>query len=110
MRGLIPAILFSVLTVIPCLDKAGAGPRVFTVWDSEKAQWTNPNADDLAEDTRSSPPQSSTAGILPTFRASPDARLYQPPARPLTVLVQNRPATAKLRVGPQYSVCPPVRR
>ncbi len=104
MRGLVLPILIFVLTVIPCLDRAGAGPRVFTVWDREKAQWTNPNTDDLAEDTRSSPPQPGTASILPNFRASPDAKLYQPPPRPLTVLVQNRPATAKLRAGPQYSV------
>jgi hypothetical protein len=104
MRGIFLTVLASVLVIL-CLDKAGAGPRVFTVWDSKTAQWTNPNADDLAEDTRSPSLQPSTTNILPNYRASRDAKLAQPPPRPLTVLVQNRPASV-LRAGPQYSVRP----
>lgn len=71
MRGLVPAFLISVLISTSCVDQAGAGPRVFTVWDNGKSQWTNPNADDLAEDTRPSP-AAGTATMLPTYRASRD--------------------------------------
>jgi hypothetical protein len=100
MRSSILAMLLPILPLLPTIDNAGARPREFTVWDNEKAQWTNPNPQDLAEDVSPLRSVQSNPTILPTFRKMQGGTVTQP-SRKLPTAAKKPQAVAKGGVGPQ---------
>jgi hypothetical protein len=100
MRSLILAVLLPMLPVLSAIDNASARPREFTLWDNETSQWTNPNAEDLAEDVSPVRSVQSNPDILPTFRKMLGGTVTQP-SRPLPTAAKKPQAVAKGGVGPQ---------
>jgi hypothetical protein len=94
MRLSMLAMLLPILPLFSTIDNAGARPREFTVWDNEKSQWTNPNAEDLAEDVSPLRSVQSNPNILPTYGKSHGGKI-SPLSRTLPAPAKKPPAIAK---------------